>query len=67
MLRLPEQHMMMLIEVDPDIFSPMKSGSMLWMYIDVKKMDAKTLKAYFTAAWRHTTPRKLLKSLDRQA
>jgi YjbR len=53
-LRLPEQQVMMLIEVDPAIFSPMKSGSMLWIYIDVEKMNAKMLKAYFTAAWRHT-------------
>jgi len=63
-LRLPEQQVMMLIEADPRIFSPMKSGSRLWIYVDVEKMDAKTLKAYFAAALQHTAPRKLRQTLS---
>jgi hypothetical protein len=66
-LRLPEQQVMMLIEADPKLFSPMKSGSMLWIYIDVEKMDAAALRDYLTAAWRHTAPKKLLRSLHGEA
>jgi hypothetical protein len=32
--------------------------------IDVEKMNAKMLKAYFTAAWRHTARKNLLKQLE---
>ncbi len=60
-LRLPEHQVMMLIEARPEIFSPMKSGSMLWIYVDVEKLGAEELRAYMTAAWRHTAPKKMVR------
>jgi hypothetical protein len=60
-LRLPEHQVMMLIEARPETFSPMKSGSMLWIYVDVEQLDAGELRAYVTAAWRHTAPRKVVR------
>jgi hypothetical protein len=58
-LRLPKEQVTILTEADPDIFSPMISGAMLWAYVDVTKLDAEALRGYFTAAWRYTAPRKL--------
>jgi hypothetical protein len=50
---------MMLIEADPDVFSPMRTATMLWAYVDVTKLDAKALRGYMTAAWRYAAPKKL--------
>jgi hypothetical protein len=58
-LRLPKDQVTMLIESDPDTFSPMRSGAMLWAYVDVTKLNAKEVRAYVTAAWRYTAPKKL--------
>ena len=58
-LRLPKDQVMMLIEADPEVFSPMRTGAMLWAYVDVTKLDARALRAYMTAAWRHLASRKL--------
>jgi hypothetical protein len=58
-LRLPKEQVRMLAEADPDVFSPMISGALLWAYVDVTKLDAKALRGYLTAAWRYTAPRKL--------
>lgn len=58
-LRLPKDQVMMLTEADPGVFSPMRAGALLWAYVDVTKLDAKTLRTYMTAAWRYTAPRKL--------
>jgi hypothetical protein len=60
-LRLPEHQVMMLIEARPEIFSPMKSGSMLWIYADVEKLSAGELRSYVAAAWRHTAPKKVVR------
>ena len=37
----------------------MRNGSPFWIYIDVEQMDAKMLRDYVTAAWRHTAPKKM--------
>jgi hypothetical protein len=58
-LRLPKDQVTMLTETDPDVFSPMRAGALLWAYVDVTKLDAETLRAYMTAAWRHTASKKL--------
>jgi hypothetical protein len=58
-LRLPKDQVMMLTEADPEVFSPMRAGTLLWAYVDVTKLDAKALRAYVTAAWRYTAPKKL--------
>lgn len=58
-LRLPKQQVMMLTEADPEVFVPMISGALLWVYVDVTKLDAKALRGYLTAAWRYTAPKKL--------
>ncbi|HEY2032946.1 MAG TPA: MmcQ/YjbR family DNA-binding protein [Rhizomicrobium sp.] len=58
-LRLPKDQVTMLIEADPQVFSPMRAGSMLWAYVDVTKLDADALRAYMTAAWRYLAPKKL--------
>ena len=59
MLRLPPDHVMMLVAVGAGIFKPMRNGSPFWIYIDVEKMDAAMLRDYLTAAWRATAPRKM--------
>lgn len=58
-LRLPREQVTMLIEVDPDVFSPMRTATMLWAYVDVARLDAEALRGYVTAAWRYTAPKKL--------
>ncbi|HEY5338867.1 MAG TPA: MmcQ/YjbR family DNA-binding protein [Rhizomicrobium sp.] len=58
-LRLPKEQVRMLAEADPDVFAPMISGALLWAYVDVDRLDAKALRGYMTAAWRHTAPKKL--------
>jgi hypothetical protein len=58
-LRLPKDQVRMLCEADPDVFSPMIAGALLWAYVDVTKLDAKALHGYMTAAWRYTAPKKL--------
>ena len=58
-LKLPSHQVMMLIEARPEIFSPMHSGSMLWIYVDVEKLDRAELRDYLTAAWRSVAPKKV--------
>jgi hypothetical protein len=58
-LRLPQHQVMMLIDARPEVFAPMKSGSLLWIYLDVRKMTVGEMRDYVTAAWRHTAPKKL--------
>jgi hypothetical protein len=58
-LRLPKDQVTMLTETNPDVFSPMRAGALLWAYVDVTKLDAETLRAYMTAAWRHAASKKL--------
>jgi hypothetical protein len=62
-LRLPKDQVMMLIEADPEVFSPMSAGTMLWACVDVNKLDAKALRAYITTAWRYLAPKKLQAAL----
>ncbi len=62
-LRLPHPQILMLIEADPEVFAPMRNATMLWLYVDVTKLDAKTLRGYVTAAWKYTAPKKLAKAL----
>ena len=58
-LRLPKDQVRMLTEADPDVFSPMIAGALLWAYVDVEKLDDKALRGYVTAAWRHLAPKTL--------
>ena len=57
--KLPEHQVMMLVEARPEVFSPMKSGSMLWIYVDVEKLGRAELRDYLTAAWRTVAPKKI--------
>jgi hypothetical protein len=57
-LKLPSHQVMMLLEVRPEAFKPMKSGSMLWIYVDVERLDSAELRDYVTAAWRSVAPKK---------
>ena len=66
-LRLPHGQIMMLIEARPDSFAPMRSGAMLWLYTDVDALDASELRDYVTAAWRHTAPKKIVRSFEEAA
>ncbi len=59
MIRLPPDHILMLVAVGKDIFRPMKNGSPFWIYINVENMDAKMIRDYLGAAWKHTAPKKL--------
>jgi hypothetical protein len=58
-LRLPHDQIRMLVEAAPDVFSPMRNATMLWLYVDVTKLDAEALRGYVTAAWKYTAPKKL--------
>ncbi len=58
-LRLPHDQILMLVDAAPQVFSPMKNAALLWLFVDVTKLDAKALRAYVTAAWRYTAPKKL--------
>jgi hypothetical protein len=58
-LRLPKDQVRMLCEADPDVFSPMIAGALLWAYVDVTKLDDRSLRGYLEAAWRYTAPKKL--------
>jgi hypothetical protein len=60
-LRLPHHQVMMLCDARPDVFSPMKNATMLWIYVDVTKLSAAELRDYVTAAWRYTSPKKIVK------
>lgn len=65
-LKLPEHQVMMLVEARPEVFSPMKSGSMLWIYVDVEKLDHDELRDYLTAAWRSVVPKKVSNRLQEE-
>jgi hypothetical protein len=56
-LKLPQHQVMMLVEARPEVFRPMKSGSMFWIYVDVEKLDRAALRDYLTAAWRTVVPK----------
>lgn len=58
-LKLPRHQVMMLIEARPEIFSPMHSGSMLWVYVDADALSPSELRDYLTAAWRSVAPKKI--------
>jgi hypothetical protein len=62
-LRLPKEQVRMLVEADPEAFAPMIAGALLWLHVDVTKLDAATLKGYLEAAWRYTAPKKLQKGM----
>jgi hypothetical protein len=66
-LRLPKDQVTMLSEADPEVFSPMRVGALLWVYVDVTKLDANALRGYFTAAWRYTAPKKLIRRYEETA
>jgi len=66
-LRLPKEQVTMLCEADPDVFAPMRAGALLWAYVDVTKLDAAALRGYFTAAWRYTAPKTLIKQYGETA
>jgi len=57
--KLPKHQVMMLIEARPKIFTPMRSGAMLWAYVDVNGLSASELRDYLTAAWRCIVPKKV--------
>ena len=63
MIRLPPDHIQILIAVGQGIFRPMKNGSPFWIYINVEAMDAKMIRDYLGAAWKHTAPKKLQGSM----
>jgi len=63
-LKLPQHHVMMLIDVRPEVFRPMKSGSLLWIYVDVEKLDRAELRDYLTAAWRTVAPKGIASQLQ---
>ena len=61
-LKLPKHQVMMLIEARPETFSPMRSGAMLWAYVNVGKLTQAELRDYVTAAWRCVVPKKVAKA-----
>jgi len=56
----------MLLEVRPEVFKPMKSGSLLWIYVDVERLDSSELRDYVTAAWRTAAPKKIASEFQRE-
>ena len=63
MIRLPPDHIMMLVAVGAGVFRPMRNGSPFWIYVNVDNMDAAMLRDYLTAAWKHTAPKKMQKDV----
>jgi hypothetical protein len=61
LFKLPHHQEMMLFETRPHIFTPMRSGAMLWCHADVKQLDAAELRDLIEAAWRTVAPKKLQK------
>jgi len=59
LFKLPHHQEMMLFETRPDIFTPMRSGLMLWCYADVRKLGSAELRDLVIAAWRTVAPKKL--------
>ncbi len=66
MIRLPPDHVMMLVSVGAGVFRPMRNGSPFWIYINVDNMDAAMIRDYLTAAWKHTAPKKMREGFDAQ-
>jgi len=64
MIRLPPDHIMMLVAVGAGVFRPMRNGSPFWIYINVDNMDAAMIRDYLTAAWKHTAPKKMREGFD---
>jgi hypothetical protein len=59
LFKLPHHQEMMLFETRPEIFTPMRSGAMLWCYADVRKLDESELRDLIVAAWRTVAPKTL--------
>ena len=59
LFKLPHHQEMMLFDTRPEIFTPMRSGLMLWCYADVRKLDAAELRDLIVAAWRTVAPKKI--------
>jgi hypothetical protein len=59
LFKLPHHQEMMLFDTRPEIFTPMRSGAMLWCYADVAKLDAAELRDLIVAAWRTVAPKKI--------
>ena len=61
-LKLPKHQVLMLVEARPEIFTPMRSGALLWAYVDVAKLSPSELRDYVSAAWRCIVPKKTIKA-----
>ena len=61
--RLPHDQIRMLVEAAPEIFTPMRNATMLWLYVDVDRLSDDELRGYVLAAWRHLAPKKLQASV----
>ncbi|HWD28063.1 MAG TPA: MmcQ/YjbR family DNA-binding protein [Rhizomicrobium sp.] len=61
LFKLPHHQEMMLFEARPHIFTPMRSGAMLWCHADVEQLDAAELRDLIEAAWRTVAPKTLQK------
>jgi hypothetical protein len=59
LLKLPHHQEMMLFETRPSIFTPMRSGPMLWCYADVAQLEADELRDLIVAAWRTVATKRL--------
>jgi hypothetical protein len=57
--KLPKPQQMMLFDARPEIFSPMRTGRMVWSYVDVEQLDTTELRDLLEAAWREVTPKSL--------
>jgi hypothetical protein len=60
LFRLPHHQEMMLFDTRPDVFTPMRSGAMLWCYADVRQLEAGEIEDLIVAAWRNTAPKTLV-------
>jgi len=57
--KLPKPQQMMLFDARPEIFSAMRSGRMVWSFVDVTQLETAELKDLLEAAWRVVAPKKL--------
>ncbi|MFD0938842.1 MmcQ/YjbR family DNA-binding protein [Methylobacterium trifolii] len=65
-LRLPPEHQAVLVEAEPDLFSPVPGawGRRGWTNLDLDACDEESLRGALLAAWRATAPATLVRAHD---
>jgi len=57
--KLPAAHQDLLFEVRADVFQPMRTGAMLWSYVEIAALAPKEAKQFVTEAWTTVVPKRI--------